>query len=170
MSDRGTVPPNGSTGEVDTSYRELAAAVAQLIRNVDAFRHRVAQDAGVGITELRALSRISLAGTMSPKQLAASLDLTTGTVTALLDRLERAELVTRAPHPTDRRMLQIQLTPEGTRRLALALSSFDGMVFAAAETLPAEAVAGAIEFLHRVSEEIARYSAEWRPNEERTAS
>ncbi len=143
-------------------YEEAAAALSSLIRSVDAFRHRVAQDAEVGITELRALSRISLAGTMSPKQLADSLDLTTGTVTALLDRMERAELVTRAPHPTDRRMLQIELTPEGVERLNRALASFDANVFAAAETLPRETVEGATEFLRRVAAEISRYSAEWR--------
>ncbi|WP_210479641.1 MarR family winged helix-turn-helix transcriptional regulator [Naasia sp. SYSU D00948] len=149
-------------------YREAAAAVSLLVRNVDAFRHRVAQDAGVGITELRALNRISLAGRMSPKQLADSLDLTTGTVTALLDRMERAELVTRAAHPTDRRMLQIQLTERGTDRLNRALRSFDATVAAAAEPLPEETVRAATEFMGRVAAEIARYSTEWRRSPEGT--
>lgn len=35
---------------------------------------------------------------------------TRGTVTGLLDTLERQSLVTRAPHPEDRRMLLIELT------------------------------------------------------------
>ncbi len=38
---------------------------------------------------------------------------TRGTVTGLLDTLERRGLVRRLPHPDDRRMLLIELTPEG---------------------------------------------------------
>ena len=162
MSDNGATSVDGTAADV---AQEAALAITTLIQNVDSFRHRAAHDAKVGITELRALSRISSEGTTSPKQLADALDLTTGTVTALLDRMERADLVTRAPHPTDRRMLQIQLTPVGVERLNLALSSFDANVHAAAATLPSETVAGATEFLRRVSDEIARYSAEWRPGE-----
>lgn len=156
----------GTAGQVGDAHREAAAAVGLLMRTVDAFRHRVAQDVGVGITELRALNRLSLAGTLSPKQLADSLDLTTGTVTALLDRLERAELVTRAAHPTDRRMLQIRLTPRGEEKLNLALSSFDSRIFAAADAFPTETVVGATEFLRRVAEEMDRYSTEWRREHE----
>jgi DNA-binding MarR family transcriptional regulator len=152
--------------EIDTLAREASGALNVLIRTVDSLRHRLAQDAQVGMTELRALNRIAAAGTMSPKQLADSLDLTTGTVTALLDRMERAELVTRAAHPTDRRMLQIQLTPLGAERLNVALTSFDSNVHAAARTMPPEAVAAGAQFLQRVTEEIERHSAERRRAEE----
>lgn len=155
--------PSADVPQVDEIAREAAAAIMMLIRHVDSFRHRIAQDAQVGITELRALSRIATAGTMSPKQLAESLDLTTGTVTALLDRMERADLVTRAAHPTDRRMLQLQITPVGAERLEMALSSFDANIHAAAKSMPAESVAAATEFLRRAADEIERYSAEWRP-------
>lgn len=162
MSDDAGIRPSGAGADADPTSRQAADAVNLLIRAIDGFRHRIAQDAGVGITELRALNRVAIAGTMSPKQLADSLDLTTGTVTALLDRLERGELVTRTAHPTDRRMLRIQLTPLGHERLNVALSSFDSRIFAAAERFPPETVAGATAFLQSVAEEVARYSTEWR--------
>lgn len=38
------------------------------------------------------------------------------TLTGMLDRLAGLELVTRAPHPDDRRSLLVALTPEGRRR------------------------------------------------------
>jgi DNA-binding MarR family transcriptional regulator len=169
VSDDAGIPRSGARADVDETSRQAADAVNLLIRTIDGFRHRIAQDAGVGITELRALNRVAISGTMSPKQLADSLDLTTGTVTALLDRLERAELVTRTAHPTDRRMLRIQLTPLGHERLQVVLSSFDSRIFAAAENFPPDTVAGATAFLRNVSDELARYSTEWRRAAESSA-
>ncbi|WP_051325462.1 MarR family winged helix-turn-helix transcriptional regulator [Glycomyces tenuis] len=39
-------------------------------------------------------------------------------ITGLVDRLEDKGLVARSPHPTDRRVKRVELTPEGRRRLA----------------------------------------------------
>ncbi|HLH27963.1 MAG TPA: MarR family transcriptional regulator, partial [Acidimicrobiales bacterium] len=49
----------------------------------------------------------------SPCDIGEQLNVTRGTVTGLLDSLERQKLVRRLPHPEDRRMLVIELTPEG---------------------------------------------------------
>src|SRR4051794_17538607 len=136
--------------------REALAAMTSLVRSVDGFRHRAAADADLGQTELRALSRINAAQSLSPKQLAESLDLTTGTVTALLDRLERAGLVTRTPHPRDRRMLQIELTPLGQERYGAVLAHWDSQVIRAAEGLPASSVRATVEFLHRLESFISQ--------------
>ena len=50
---------------------------------------------------------------LSPHQLGERLLVTRGTVTGLLDTLQRQGLVRRVPHPTDRRMLLIELTRTG---------------------------------------------------------
>lgn len=52
---------------------------------------------------------------LSPKQLSATLMLTSGGLTGRLDKLERAGLLRRLPDPNDRRGLRIQLTDEGKR-------------------------------------------------------
>jgi DNA-binding MarR family transcriptional regulator len=52
--------------------------------------------------------------------LAAKVLLTQGGVTRLLEPLERAGLVTRAPSDADRRVTYAQLTDEGRRRLSAA--------------------------------------------------
>jgi DNA-binding MarR family transcriptional regulator len=49
----------------------------------------------------------------NPKDLARSSLITSGAMTARLDRLERAGLITRAPDPGDRRGVLIRLTEEG---------------------------------------------------------
>ncbi|HZD38266.1 MAG TPA: MarR family transcriptional regulator [Actinomycetes bacterium] len=50
---------------------------------------------------------------LSPHQLGERLLVTRGTVTGLLDTLQRQGLVRRVPHPGDRRMLLIELTQTG---------------------------------------------------------
>jgi DNA-binding MarR family transcriptional regulator len=50
---------------------------------------------------------------LSPCDIGEELQVTRGTVTGLLDSLERQRLVRRLPHPEDRRMLLIELTEEG---------------------------------------------------------
>jgi DNA-binding MarR family transcriptional regulator len=60
---------------------------------------------------LLALSRAG--GLLSPCDIGEQLSVTRGTVTGLLDSLERQRLVRRTPHPKDRRMLLIELTSGG---------------------------------------------------------
>lgn len=51
--------------------------------------------------------------TLSPRELSATLMLTTGGMTGRLDKLERAGLLVRAPDPHDRRGLRVTLTERG---------------------------------------------------------
>jgi DNA-binding MarR family transcriptional regulator len=53
----------------------------------------------------------------NPSDLARSSLITTGAMTARLDRLERAGLIRRAPDPTDRRAVRVHIT-EGGEQLA----------------------------------------------------
>jgi DNA-binding MarR family transcriptional regulator len=50
---------------------------------------------------------------LSPHEIGERLLVTRGTVTGLLDTLQRQGLVKRVPHPGDRRMLLIELTDKG---------------------------------------------------------
>ncbi len=51
--------------------------------------------------------------TMTPSELAERCEVTRGTITGLLDGLERSGLIERKNHPEDRRMLTVQLTEQG---------------------------------------------------------
>lgn len=52
-------------------------------------------------------------GPLSPYEIGERLLVTRGTVTGLLDTLEKQDLVRRMPHPGDRRMLLIETTTNG---------------------------------------------------------
>jgi DNA-binding MarR family transcriptional regulator len=164
-----------SAGSVDTIdpdglARETATAIMALMRSVDNYRYRAATDAQVSITELRALGRISVAGGLSPKELARALDLTTGTVTALLDRLERSELVTRRAHPRDRRMLTIELTETGVAKINEVIEDFGRQVARTASDLPPETMRVALDFFVQLREDLISDGSAWRRNGEGTVA
>ena len=48
---------------------------------------------------------------LAPAKLSESLLVSSGTLTSRLDRLEAKGLIERVPHPSDRRSVEVQLTP-----------------------------------------------------------
>lgn len=73
-------------------------------------------------TDMRALHYLIVAansgGTATPGALSTHLKISTASTTKLLDRLEHAGHITRAPHPSDRRALAITISPK-TRQAAM---------------------------------------------------
>ena len=55
--------------------------------------------------------RTGSAAQLTPAELAEHTGVTRATITGLIDTLERSGLVTRVPHPGDRRMMSVGLTP-----------------------------------------------------------
>ncbi len=85
---------------------------------VDAFQHRCLDPFGllfIDYSVLRVLELIGPPHRVSPTELSEILVRSSGGVTQILDRLERAGLVARAPDPDDRRKVVVELTPEGLR-------------------------------------------------------
>jgi DNA-binding MarR family transcriptional regulator len=95
---------------------ELGLVVQAYQAAVDDFDRETARLLGVNGTDLRCLELLLGAGELTPRELGERLNLTTGSVTAMLDRLERLDLLARAPHPTDRRKVIVRMTEAGARR------------------------------------------------------
>ena len=96
-------PPNDeSTIRQLLNRRELAAT-----------RHRAAVSRALGLsdTEMLAVAHLAQHGEMIPAALGASLSISSGAVTALVQRMEAAGGVVRAPHPTDGRSVLVRLSP-----------------------------------------------------------
>ena len=66
---------------------------------------------GINTTDARAIDLIDQAGRITAGDLAHDLRLSTGAVTAILDRLERAGFARRVADPDDRRRVLIEVTP-----------------------------------------------------------
>lgn len=56
-------------------------------------------------------------GRLLPRELAERLQLSSGSLTMILDRLEAAGLLMRLPNPTDRRSVYVELIPAGAELL-----------------------------------------------------
>ena len=78
--------------------------------------------------ELSALIHIHLTDSVTPHAIATRLSLTTGSVTALLDRLQGAGLIAHHANPDDRRSLLIVGTPAGDHMAQTFLASLDDVV------------------------------------------
>ena len=85
---------------------------------VDAFQHRCFDDFGLLFIDYSVLRVLQLSGApyrMSPSELADIVLRSSGGMTQILDRLERAGLVERSADPSDRRRVLVGLTPSGLR-------------------------------------------------------
>lgn len=96
------------------SERALPAQVTGSLRalstEIDRLDQAAADRYGLNRTDMRALDIIGRAGPLAPTDLARQLGFTTGGVTTVLDRLERAGYIRRRPAPGDRRRLVIEAT------------------------------------------------------------
>lgn len=77
---------------------------------IDAIDYAIAEHLGVHRNDLRALNLLE-EGPLSPRIIADRVGLTSGSVTALIDRLEKAGFVERRPSKTDRRSIEVGITP-----------------------------------------------------------
>jgi DNA-binding MarR family transcriptional regulator len=101
--------------------QRAAAAVLAVFKTSSWLLHEVSPVfAGHGITATRfdaldALSRHG--GTARPAELRDTLHLPAQTITSVLDQLQAAGLVSRSPHPSDRRSTIAELTPAGRQAI-----------------------------------------------------
>jgi DNA-binding MarR family transcriptional regulator len=91
---------------------EVGAVLRTYQRSVDVFDETVAGYLGINRTDLRALDVLLEQGQTTPGFLADALGLTSGSVTALLDRLERLKFLERSPDPSDRRRIVVRPSPQ----------------------------------------------------------
>lgn len=78
----------------------------------NAFENLAADRLGVNHTDLHCLNAIENAGGLTAGELAAAVGLTSGAVTGVVDRLERAGFARRVPDPADRRRVKVEVTAE----------------------------------------------------------
>jgi DNA-binding MarR family transcriptional regulator len=87
------------------------AAAVEFVNVMQHNREMIGKDAGLSPSELRALFRVAAEVSVTPKQLADYLDMTTAAITFISRRLVEAGLLHRVDHPNDRRSLYLELTP-----------------------------------------------------------
>ena len=110
------------------TIRSASLALERLVLGWDRYREAVADELGVGTTEIAALGFLYHDGPHTPSEIGHLLNLTSGSVTALLDRLEGAAFVTRSQNPDDRRSLLATATPAGRHAIQWYYDRLDEIV------------------------------------------
>ncbi|MEE1941492.1 MarR family transcriptional regulator [Streptomyces sp. TRM 70361] len=105
---------------------QALAAMDRLIALSLVGQHDIAQRLGLNVTDLTCLGHLLGAGDqhLSAGDLATRAHLTTGAVTGVLDRLERAGYARREPDPADRRRVRIVLREAASERVTAVYGSF----------------------------------------------
>ena len=99
----------------------LNQALRQTTEDAVLFTQAVATQAGIHSTDVKVLSLLSRHGAMSAGHIAELIGLSTGAVTFMIDRLEKAGYAHRVRHPTDRRSVLIELNLESLQETIVKL-------------------------------------------------
>ncbi|MEV4639432.1 MarR family transcriptional regulator [Actinoplanes sp. NPDC049548] len=101
---------------VESTRRVIASAVL--------FSHQVAEHLKLGPSDAQFMTLLDIHGPLTPGRLAELTGLKTGTVTGVLDRLERAGFVRRDRDPHDRR--KVIVSPEVAQIAKLMAPHYQG--------------------------------------------
>src|SRR5215470_5880930 len=112
-----------TTKKAKNGKRELVLQVIRSAREYSigmvSFHQAVGRILGLNVTDMKCLDVMTMKGSATPSQLAQHTGLSSGATTAMIDRLERAGLVERHPHPNDRRATILLLSRQAMQKLPL---------------------------------------------------
>ncbi len=98
---------------------QALAAMDHLIATAMVGQQEIAAHIGLSVTDLTCFAYVLEAGEnlLTAGDLAVRAHVTTGAVTGILNRLERAGYVTRRPDPADRRRVRVAARPDAAGRI-----------------------------------------------------
>ncbi|GAB2874454.1 MarR family transcriptional regulator [Streptomyces deserti] len=98
---------------------QALSAMDHLIATHLVGQHEIAQQVGLNVTDLTCFAFVIEAGEnlLTAGDLATRAHVTTGAVTGILNRLERAGYIARRPDPTDRRRVRVAAEPAAVARI-----------------------------------------------------
>ncbi|MEU9147537.1 MarR family transcriptional regulator [Streptomyces sp. NPDC048349] len=102
--------------ELDTAPMAVFGRIYRIAKAMGDAMEQAYARFGISRGEFDVIATLRRSGapyTLSPRQLSATLMLTTGGMTGRLDKLEKAGLLRRKPDPNDRRGLQVTITERG---------------------------------------------------------
>ncbi|WNV75939.1 MarR family transcriptional regulator [Geodermatophilus sp. DSM 44513] len=146
----------------DDQRQDVALLLRRLSLDLDAVGQRFAALHGLGRTDCRALVAIMDAArrgeALTAGALGRTVDLSSASVTALVDRLERVGHVRRVRDADDRRRVTLEISPSA---MAAGVEFFGGLnrdLLAAMAAHPDEELAVVHRFLTEMSDVISRHA------------
>jgi DNA-binding MarR family transcriptional regulator len=152
---------------MDPRRREdLIAALNTAMRDASGqgvmYSQAVAQRLGINSTDLECLDHIVLRGPLTAGALAEATGLTTGAITGVIDRLERAGFARRERDSEDRRKVSVCADPVAVARIAPLFEPMQRAALAAVAPYSEKELALLLDFFARVREAALGAMAELR--------
>ena len=97
----------------ETLKADFGHRLLEFYERLSAWEQGVVAEGNLSPAQMHALEMLGHMGTPTMKALAGRLGVTTGTLTAMIDRLEKEKLVVRKRNPNDRRSTMLELTESG---------------------------------------------------------
>ncbi|WP_336660422.1 MarR family winged helix-turn-helix transcriptional regulator [Leucobacter sp. USHLN153] len=149
-----------SADPISESARELISAMQQLRAAQQRQEARSLDQSGLHSQDLRALRYIVQADRngqpISPKDLISMLKTSSANVTNVIDRLVKKSLVTRDPHPTDRRARYLKPTGVAINEVDAAFEEHHAALIAVANEVSAEDAETTIHVLRQLATALDR--------------
>ena len=112
----------------------------------------MAQRLGINSTDLECLDLVVLRGPMTAGALAEATGLTTGAITGVIDRLERAGFARRERDPDDRRKVLVRALPEIEVEAAPLFAPMERAAMAVLSSYSDDELALLLTFFRRIHE------------------
>jgi len=139
----------------ETRLDDSLIALRRILRATEIFARDLAQAARLTPAQLRVLQIAQGRGSTTPKALATQMGVSQATVTALVDKLVARGLVERRPSETDRRQVNVSVTPAGGAILSDAPDALQQRYVRAFEQLADWEQAQLVSSLERVAAMLA---------------
>jgi MarR family transcriptional regulator, 2-MHQ and catechol-resistance regulon repressor len=143
--------PVKEIGQKTTEGTYVFQVLWKTYRTMLAIADECKKKAGLGDSDYRVLEALLQKGPLPVNTIGEIVDLTTGSITTAIDRMEAKWLVVRKNHLDDRRMRLVELTAKGRRLIEKAYAQYSSDLEDAVSLLSREDRLALIDLLQRLS-------------------
>lgn len=134
-----------------TLHASLFGHIRRFIAGAILFNQKVADRAGIPLTDMQCLNILELLGPVTPGKLAECTGLSTGGVTVMLDRLEKSGYARRERNPHDRRSVLVLANAQKMRMLHTYYDEVTEHLQAFLAAMPVTEIETVSEFFARIN-------------------
>ena len=103
-----------------SDYEDILIALRRITRAIDLYSKKLFRESGLTTPQLLVMQSVQRQGRAKPSAIAKDVLLSQATVTSIVDRLEKHNLVQRERVQKDRRVVEVVLTAQGSEKLSQA--------------------------------------------------
>lgn len=93
--------------------KTLSDVIIEFYEKLSSWEQSIVEGSGITLSQMHTIEILGENNLIKMKDLASKIGVTTGTLTVMIDNLEKKGLVSRIPNPEDRRSYVIQLSDTG---------------------------------------------------------